>query len=91
MPGEESDPLTVCQETLVSLGISFEPTTHTPESPDTHPGLTCTIEDPVIIHPPIHGVHLTSPWGETPNILAACSMALALARTVDDVAARRSS
>lgn len=86
--GRESDPLTECQRMLVTLGVPFEPTTHEPESPSTHPTLTCTIEDPVILHPPIHGVDLTSPWGETPSMLAACSMAIALVRTVDDVAAR---
>jgi hypothetical protein len=86
--GRESDPLTECQGMLASLGVPFEPTTHEPESPSTHPELTCTIEDPVILHPPIHGVELTSPWGETPSMLADCSMAIALVRTVDDVAAR---
>ncbi|MBW2261317.1 MAG: extensin family protein [Deltaproteobacteria bacterium] len=86
IPGEESPPLSECQLMLASMGVSFEPTTHSPESPDTHPELTCVIEDPVIVHPPIHGVDVTSPWGETPNMLAACSMALSLVMTVDDVA-----
>jgi hypothetical protein len=86
VPGEESPPLSECQTMLAAMGVSFEPTTHAPESPDTHPGLTCVIEDPVILHPPIHGVEVTSPWGETPGMLAACSMALSLAMTVDDVA-----
>jgi len=88
VPGAESPPLTPCEQQLAALGVSFEPTTHAPEHPSTHPGLTCTIEDPVILHPPILGVDLDSPWGETPGILASCSMALALVDTVEDVAAR---
>ena len=86
IPGAESPPLSECQTVLAAMGVSFEPTTHAPESPDTHPGLTCVIEDPVILHPPIHGVEVTSPWGETPSMLAACAMALSLVMTVDDVA-----
>jgi hypothetical protein len=86
VPGEESDPLTGCQEMLAGYGVSFEPTTHAPEHPDTHPHLTCTIEDPVILHPPILGVDVTTTWGPTPNILAGCAMALSLVRTIEDVA-----
>ena len=85
MPGE-GDPLSDCQDELAALGVSFEPTSRASDHPDTHPHLTCTIDDPVILHPPIHGVDLLNSAGtRTSSVLAACDMALALVATIDDV------
>lgn len=86
-PGE-GDPVTGCLEELASMGVSFEPSSHTPESPDTHPSLTCTVEDPVVLHSPVHGVQIVSYYsGSESHPYMACRAAVALVRTIDDVAA----
>jgi len=89
IPGAEPPPPTECLEELASLGVSFEPASIAPEHPDTHPDLTCTIEEPVYVYPPIHGVDLASHYtGVSGRVLAACNMALALTATADDLAAQ---
>lgn len=86
LPGE-SEPLSACQEELAALGASFEPTSLPPENPSSHPSLTCVVDDPVILHPPIHGIELVTSGGDpTPSMLMACQMALSLVASLDDVA-----
>lgn len=88
LPGVET-PSGTCLERLAQLGVDFEAVTRADAHPSGHPELTCRIQDPVVLHPPIHGVDLAYYNGSpTPNITAACEMALALVDTVDDLAAR---
>lgn len=88
MPGVEST-LDGCYDQLAQLGVDFEITERADDHPDGYPELTCHIEDPVILHPPIHGVDMYSTSGtRTPNVLAACSMALKLIATIDDMKAQ---
>jgi hypothetical protein len=89
IPGAEPPPLPECMEALAALGVSFEPAAIAPEHPDTHPSLTCEIEEPVYVYPPVLGVDLASFYtGESGRVLAACEMARALAETAEDLAAR---
>lgn len=86
VPGRPSE-LTPCHLELAARGVSFEPAYIADQSPDTHPNLTCHVEEPVYVHSPLHGVTLASSGGtETPRVLASCAMAHALTDTVDDVA-----
>jgi hypothetical protein len=86
VPGE-GDPLTECLEQLAALGVSFSPSSHTPESPDTHPSLTCTVDDAVILNSPVHGVEIRSYYSDAiSNPYMACLAAIALVHTIDDVA-----
>jgi hypothetical protein len=88
MPGVSSE-LSGCYAELAALGVDFEITERADEHPAGRPDLTCHIEDPVIIHPPVHGVDLLYADGDrTPNVLAACRMAKALVKTIDDMKAR---
>jgi hypothetical protein len=88
VPGVESEP-TECLAALAALGIDFEPTELPDAHPEGHPELTCHVEEPVIIHPPVHGVGLVYYNGNpTPNVRASCEMARSLVRTIDDVKAR---
>lgn len=82
-PAEVSD----CQLELAALNVAFSPTTIADTSPETHPNLTCHVEDPVIVHPPIAGVDFIYFDGTpTPNITMSCEGATALARTAFDAA-----
>lgn len=88
LPGEAPAPMG-CLARLAALGVDFEPTTIADRSPSGHPELVCHVEEPVIIHPPIHGVDLRYYDGSaTPNVRGACAMIEALVKTVDDLAAR---
>ena len=86
LPGAPSE-LTSCHHELAARGVSFEPAYVADRSPDTHPGLTCHVEDPVWVHSPIHGVELRDSGGTaTARVLGSCAMIHALTSTVDDVA-----
>jgi len=86
MPGETTD-LSDCALDLAERGVAFEPTLRSPDHPDGHPELTCTIEDPVWVHSPVQGVELLYYNGDpTERVLASCEMAHALTNTVEDVA-----
>ena len=88
LPGVQPDPID-CLSALGILGVDFTPVTMADEHPSTHPGLTCHVEQPVRLHPPIHGVNFVYEDNTpSPNILAACNMALALVQTVDDLIVR---
>ncbi|HCP46104.1 MAG TPA: hypothetical protein DIU15_08690 [Deltaproteobacteria bacterium] len=78
-----------CHRELASREVAFEPTVLADEHPSSHPGLTCSILDPVWVRGPIHGVELLDWEGWIDDeILASCEMALALVETIDDVRAR---
>ena len=86
LPGRDPE-MSSCYADLAALGVAFEPTVIADAHPDTHPSLTCHIEEPVYILSPVHGVELTSSSGTvTPRVLGSCAMAHALSATVDDVA-----
>jgi len=86
--GEEPDPVSDCQLELSALGVNFTPAIVDDASPEGEPNLTCHVEDPVRVHPPIHGVDVKYYNGDaTPNILMSCAGAIALTQTVDDMAA----
>ena len=85
VPGE-GDPTTPCMDQLIALGVSFEPSSAAPEHPADHPELTCMIEEPLILHTPVHGVEILSYYSGSPsNPYMACNAALALVRTIDDL------
>ncbi len=86
VPGE-GDPLTGCLDELASLGVFFEPSSSVSDHPDGFPDLTCVVEQPVMLHSPVHGVNLESYYSGSPgSVYVACSAAVAIVRTVDDVA-----
>lgn len=87
LPESEDPGLPDCIQELGFLGVSFEPVSMADESPSGAPELTCHVEDPVILHPPIHGVDLLYYDGTpTPNVRMSCEGAKALVQTIDDVA-----
>lgn len=85
LPGAETQ-LSECHADLAARGVSFEPTLVADRSPDTHPGLTCHVEEPVYVLGPIKGVDVVYSDGGDQRILAACDMAHSLVDTVEDVA-----
>ena len=87
LPGRDSE-LSQCHRDLAARGVAFEPTVVTPDSPDDHPELTCTVEDAVYLHGPMLGVDLRYYDGsETERVLGTCTLGLALADSIEDVAA----
>lgn len=87
LPESEDPGLPDCIQELGFLGVSFEPVSMADESPSGAPELTCHVEDPVLLHPPIHGVNLVYYDGTpTPNVRMSCEGAKALVQTIDDVA-----
>ncbi len=88
LPDRESD-LEQCHFDLAARGVPFEPIIIADSSPDSHPGLTCHVENPVKLKPPIHGVDLVYyNDSDTHNARAACNMAHSLVDTMDDAAAQ---
>ncbi|MFT7520724.1 MAG: hypothetical protein ACI9MC_002875 [Kiritimatiellia bacterium] len=84
-PNQQTE-LSACHSELADRGVSFEPAIVAPAHPDTHPNLTCNIEEPVYILGDVHGVELRYATGNpTPRVLAACEMAHALTDTIDDI------
>lgn len=87
VPGGTSQ-ASACVRELAAMGVSFEPTVIQDRTVDGQPSLQCHVEDPVILHPPIHGVEVLYFDGSpSRNINAACNMAKALVQTIDDLAA----
>ena len=86
MPDATTPRPTECVADLLALGVDVEPVTRDPEHPTTHDHLTCLIEEPVIVHPPVLGVDLVTAAGSrTPDVLAGCAMARALVQTIEDL------
>ncbi len=87
LPEGEDPALPDCIQELGFLGVSFTPVTMADDTPSGASG-TCHVEDPVLLHPPIHGVNLVYYNGDpTPNVRMSCEGAKALVQTLDDVAA----
>ena len=86
LPHATSD-LEECHYRLADRGVGFEPTVRAPDSPEGHPELTCTIEDPVWVFSPVFDVDLDYYDGTpTPRTLASCAAAHSIADTADDAA-----
>ncbi len=75
-----------CLQWLIDQGVPFEPTTYTPRHPSGDTSLTCTVEDPVRLHSPVHGVNFRyysdSP-GEFRSMLMSCELARSLTEMSD--------
>ncbi len=85
---ERVSELSSCHRELAARGVGFEPTVHTPESPDDQPGLSCTVQDAVRLFSPFLGVELRYVDGsETTRVYGACELGHALADTVEDLRA----
>jgi len=85
LPGVETE-LGDCPAELAARDVPFELAVVDPRSPDSHPNLTCSVQEPVMLLGEIHGVELRYVDGDRPiRTLAACEMALALTDTIDDV------
>ena len=88
VPGEAPPPSS-CIAELAAMGVSFEPTVIPDQSPASHPNLTCHVEEPVVLHPPIHGVDIKYYDGSASrNVYGSCAMAKALVATIDDMRTR---
>jgi hypothetical protein len=81
---------TRCQRELQLRNVGFVTTSHAAEHPDDHPELTCTIEDPLLLDPVIHGVSFVPSDVEQPAepLLASCGLALAIEQTAALLAER---
>ena len=85
LPNRVSD-LSDCQLDLAARGVGFSPTIRADQSPASYPNLTCHVQDPVYVHPPLFGVDLVYYDGAaTPDMLMSCEGAQALADTVENV------
>ena len=74
---------TDCQTELIELGAVITPVDHQPESPDGYPGLTCTIEDAVLLHSPVNGVGIRYIGSEEEGeILVGCETALSVVGSI---------
>lgn len=81
--------LSPCLRDLAARGVAFTPTSRADDHPDGHPELTCHIEEPVFLHPPIHGIDIDYYDGTNErNLLVSCEGAHAIVDTVDDLATR---
>lgn len=86
LPGE-SDALPDCYYELAEAGVRFEPTVFPDRSPDGHPELTCHVEAPIIIRPPMHGVEVLSSDFSSVGLTGSCELGHALSDTVLDAQA----
>jgi hypothetical protein len=87
VPGE-GDVLPTCYAELAAAGVRFEASVWPDRSPDSHPNLTCHVEDPVVIRPPIHGVDILTTSGDSIGLNgASCGFGLSLSDTVLDAKA----
>jgi hypothetical protein len=87
LPNERTT-LPACLDDLVARGVPFEPTVLADAHPADDPSLTCHVEDPVRMFSGYAGVDLAYADGEDPeSVVGACSLAHALADTLEDVAA----
>lgn len=87
LPEGDAPPLPDCLQELAALDVAFTPVTM-PDEQAAGASEPCHVEDPVLLHPPIHGVDLAYYDGTpTPNVRMSCEGAKALVQTVDDVAA----
>lgn len=82
-PTEQPKPPTACEEELERLGVEFVRAAVTVEHPPEHPDLDCTIENPVLLTPVIHGVTFRpTDLEQEPEVLqVSCLLGLALEET----------
>ncbi len=74
---------TDCQAQLIELGAVITPIDHQPESPPGFPGLTCVVEDPVLLHSPVNGVALRYIGSQDDGeIFVGCETALSVVGSV---------
>lgn len=86
LPGT-SEPRDACYAELSELGVAFEPTLIADDTPTDHPELSCHVEAPVVLTPPLLGIDLRAfDNSPTPRVKMACQMAKALARSAADLA-----
>ncbi|MCB9688938.1 MAG: extensin family protein [Alphaproteobacteria bacterium] len=86
VPNEPSS-LPACLQDLAGRGVPFEPTIIDDAHPSEDPSLTCHVEDPVKMFSGYLGVDITYYDGATGgSINGACSLAHAVADTIEDVA-----
>jgi len=80
VPNEiDIDPMSSCQAQLIDAGAVFVPVDHTPDSPPGYPNLTCDIEDPVLIYPPIGAVDVRYYYDDVGGpVKMSCEAALSL-------------
>ena len=80
VPNEvDVDPMSSCQAQLLDAGAVFVPVDHIPDNPDGFPNLTCDIEDPVLIYPPIGAVDLRYYYDDVgAPVKMSCDAALSL-------------
>ena len=74
-------PESECIQWLIEHDVLFEPTTYSPRSPDGHPDLVCSIEDPVRLQSPVNGVFYRVQWAD-PEDYRAMLMSCELARSL---------
>jgi hypothetical protein len=80
--------LTACHDALIARGVPFEPTLRPAEAPAGSSEAVCEIADPVWILDGHADVALLDTAGNpTPRVLTSCESALAIASTIEDVAA----
>lgn len=87
LPGD-APALPDCYLELAERGVRFEPTVVPDRSPGSHPQLTCHVEDPIILRPPLHDVEILSTGGASSGLVGACELGHSLSDTVRDVKAR---
>lgn len=88
LPNAETE-LSECYSELAARGVAFEPAIIADRSPDSHPSLTCHVEDPLYILGAVHDVELAYSMNDgAARTLAACDMAHSLTDTIDDVGDR---
>ncbi|MEZ4320630.1 MAG: extensin family protein [Myxococcota bacterium] len=83
LPGE-GDVLPSCYYELGAAGVRFEPTVIPDRSPADHPELTCHVEDPIILRPPLHNVDVLTTAGQSVGLSGSCALGHALSDTVLD-------
>ncbi|MCB9673972.1 MAG: extensin family protein [Alphaproteobacteria bacterium] len=83
LPGE-GDVLPDCYHDLAAAGVRFEPTVVPDRSPNDLPELTCHVEAPIIIRPPMHDMEIVNSAGTQTGLTGACSLGLSLSDTVLD-------
>ena len=81
VPDAVAPPKSDCMLELDALGISYAIADVPPDSPDTHPQLTCEIDEPVYLYPPVNNVSWRYFSAADPApVLVSCEMALAIER-----------
>lgn len=79
--------LPACYQELADRGLAFEPTFVADGHPSDHPELTCHLQDPLYLIPPVLGIEIRYiSHSEPDRVLVDCDTAHAIADTALDVA-----